>query len=235
MIKYKKFFFSMTMAVIAITSVVTILQFIYPQILIILRRNPTALGAGEWWRIITPMLVHADGWGQYVFNIAGITIIGIEVERSYGKIRFLILYLTGGLIGEIAGYASWDPYGAGASVGLCGLLGGLFVVMISEKRYLNPIFTMLSLYIVVGLIGFASERIYVSLGLFIVVAILMAIIMQRTNRAKLLGILSSWSGLLGGMILLVFHEIHGAAILGGACTAYILLLIQGLRGLPNEV
>lgn len=189
MIKYKKFFFSMTMAVIAITSVVTILQFIYPQILIILRRNPTALGAGEWWRIITPMLVHADGWGQYVFNIAGITIIGIEVERSYGKIRFLILYLTGGLIGEIAGYASWDPYGAGASVGLCGLLGGLFVVMISEKRYLNPIFTMLSLYIVVGLIGFASERIYVSLGLFIVVAILMAIIMQRTNRAKLLGIL----------------------------------------------
>lgn len=234
MVKNNRFFFPMTMAIITITSVVTILQFVHPEILGVLRRNPAALASGEWWRIITPLLVHADDWGQYIFNIVCIVAIGIEAERMYGQIRFLILYLAGGLIGEIAGYASWDPYGAGASVGLCGLLGGLIAVMISGKRSLHPIFAMVCLYIVVGFVGFASEKTYFTIGLFIVVAIIMAAIMRQNNRAKLMSIISGWGSLLGGMILLVFHDIHGVAIIGGVCTAFMILWTQGFRSMLHK-
>lgn len=46
--------------IIIITSVITISQFINPQVLAVLRRNPEALLAGQWWRIITPLLVRAE-------------------------------------------------------------------------------------------------------------------------------------------------------------------------------
>lgn len=234
MIKNKRFFFPMTVTIIGITSVVTILQFVYPEILSIFRRDPTALAVGEWWRIITPLLVHSDGWWQYVFNIVCIAIVGIEVERLYGKINFLILYLVGGLIGEIAGYASWDPYGAGASVGLCGLLGGLHVMMFSGKGGVQPFHAMLCLYVVVGLVGYTSRNIYISIGLFIVVTVLIAIIKKRNNRVKLLDTSFGLGGLLGAITLVVFHDIHGVAILGGICTVFILILLRS-RSLLNEI
>ena len=225
-IKNNKFFLSLTMVIVLITSIVTIFQFFQPEVLNILRRDPERLASGEWWRIITPLLVHSDGWGQYIFNIVCIIVIGIEVERLYGKIDFLFLYLAGGLIGEIAGYA-WEPYGAGASVGLCGLLGGLYIItLISRKKVANPLSLLLSLYIVVGFVSFASGRIYVSIGLFIMVGVLTGIIMKRKNPEKLLGTLSSIGGFIGVITLLVFHDIHGAAILGGSLTAVILFSLQ---------
>ncbi|MBY7141866.1 rhomboid family intramembrane serine protease [Virgibacillus sp. NKC19-3] len=228
-------FLPMTIGIIVVTSMVTLLQFVYPEILSIMRRNPSALVMGEWWRIITPLLVHADGWWQYIFNIACIAIIGGVVERLYGRIRFLILYLAGGVIGEIAGYVSWDPYGAGASVGLCGLLGGLYVRMIIGNKRVQPFYAILSLYLVVGLVGFASEEIYISIGLFVAVTMLITIIKKQNNRVKLLSIISGIGGLLGGMALLVLNDIHGAAILGGFCTAFIFILTRRPRSLPNEV
>jgi membrane associated rhomboid family serine protease len=227
MIKNNRFFFSMTMAIIAITSVVTMLQFVYPEILSMFRRDPTALAAGEWWRIFTPLLVHSDGWWQYIFNVACIAIIGMVVEPLYGRMKFLLIYLGGGLIGEIAGYSLWDPYGAGASVGLCGLLGALSVMMISGRRHIHPIIAMLSLYIIAGLVGFAMENIYVSILLVTAIAIFPTIIKKREGQTKLLYTVSGAGVLLGGMILLMLLDIHGAAILGGVCIALILLFSQG--------
>lgn len=123
------FFLSMTMVIVIITSVVTIFQFIFPEMLNILQRDPVKLTPGEWWRMITPLLVHADGWGEYMFNIIGIILIGFEVEKNYRKITLFFLYFAGGLIGEMAGY-SWERYGAGASIGLCRLVGGIFSLLI---------------------------------------------------------------------------------------------------------
>src|SRR5690625_5488679 len=69
------------MVIVVVTSIVTLFQFAHPEVLSILRRDPESLASGEWWRMITPLLVHADGWGQYIFNVACIVIIGSEVER----------------------------------------------------------------------------------------------------------------------------------------------------------
>lgn len=113
-----------TMATLLVTGIFTALQFPFPGVLETLRRNPQAFASGEWWRIITPLLVHSDGWPQIVFNFAAIAVFGVIAERIFGHWRWLLLYLAGGIVGEIVGYA-WDPLGAGASVGLFGLVGGL--------------------------------------------------------------------------------------------------------------
>src|SRR5690625_511140 len=227
-IKNNRFFFSLTMVIVVVTSIVTLFQFAHPEVLSILRRDPESLASGEWWRMITPLLVHADGWGQYIFNVACIVIIGSEVERLYGKVHLLVLYLAGGLIGEVAGYA-WEPYGAGASVGLCGLLGGFYVILIGRKKVSNPLFAMLGLYIVVGLIGFASGKVNVFIGLSVTVAVLVPIIMKQKDSERLLGIISGLGGFIGALTLLVMHDIHGAAISGGTFTVVILFLIQRIH------
>jgi len=126
-----------TLTLLAITGLITGLQFVFPEILTALRRSPDALRAGEWWRIITPLFVHAEGWPQILFNFTAIAIVGTIVERIYGSRLWLLFYFAGGLTGEIAGYA-WKPHGAGASVGGAGLLGALALWLLSRKTPIQP-------------------------------------------------------------------------------------------------
>src|SRR6266498_2052436 len=111
-----------TASVLLLTAVITGLQFRFPEVLSALRRTPWALSSGEWWRLITPLFVHPDGWSQITFDFIGIAIVGTVVERIFGARRWLILYFSAGLVGEVAGFA-WEPFGAGSSVGGAGLLG----------------------------------------------------------------------------------------------------------------
>jgi hypothetical protein len=64
-------------------------------------------------------------------------VVGFLVERSFGAGRWLILYLTGALAGELAG-AAWQSEGAGSSVAICGLLGGLAVWLLWRRRPIQP-------------------------------------------------------------------------------------------------
>ena len=113
-----------TISVLVVTAIVTGLQFVFPQLLQNLQRTPSALPEHQWWRLITPLFVHSDGWRQIAFNFPAILIVGVMVERIFGSRRWLVLYFACGLLGEIAGYV-WQPFGAGASVAGAGLLGGL--------------------------------------------------------------------------------------------------------------
>ena len=233
-IKNNRFLFSITMVTVIITFVVTIFQFIFPEVLNVLQRNPVKLTSGEWWRLITPLLVHADGWLQFIFNISCIIMIGLEVERTYGKVKWLLLYVTGGLIGEIAGYV-WEPYGAGASVGLCGLLAGVFTSLIWGEKYINTFFSILSFYIVVGLVSLLSESIIITIGIFIVASIAIKMITWKKGYTETLNFFLGIVGLLGGVILLVFHDIHGAAIIGGLFVAIMLHFIRRCRNVKEII
>jgi membrane associated rhomboid family serine protease len=115
-----------TAAVLLVTGSTSGLQIGYPQVLSALCRDRDGLRAGQWWRILTPLLVHDEGWRQVVLNFLAIAVLGVIVERLYGHFPWLVFYLGAGLVGEIAGYA-WQPHGAGASVGGAGLLGALLV------------------------------------------------------------------------------------------------------------
>jgi len=118
-----------TVIVLIFTGTLTGLQFVFPQLLISLRRVPDEISSHEYWRLLTSLLVHNGGWKQILFNFTAIAIVGTIVERIFGPVRWLVLYLSAGFIGQIAGLY-WKPLGAGASVAGAGLLGALAVWMV---------------------------------------------------------------------------------------------------------
>ncbi len=118
---------------LAVTIVITLLQFLYPVVYELLKRRPGGLAAGEYWRIVSPLFVHSKGWPHLLFNVAWIAYIGVVVERLFGSGRWLIIYFASGVIGEFAGFA-WMPDGAGSSLGGSGLIGALCIWIILRRR-----------------------------------------------------------------------------------------------------
>jgi rhomboid protease GluP len=122
-----------TISVLAVTGILTALEFVDPSLLPLLQRTPSALALHQWWRLFTPLFVHSDGPRQIAFNFPAILIVGTLVERIFGPWQWLVIYFTCGLVGEVAGYA-WQPSGAGASVAGAGLLGSLALWLLYDRK-----------------------------------------------------------------------------------------------------
>ncbi|HEV2931047.1 MAG TPA: rhomboid family intramembrane serine protease [Propionibacteriaceae bacterium] len=119
-----------TMSVLAVTTVVTVLQFPFPAVRLALWRDPDALAAGQWWRLVTALLVQNDPWWQILIVFALIAGIGVIAERLFGPGRWLLLYVGCGVVGQAFGFR-WQPYDAGASVAGAGLLGAVCAWLLS--------------------------------------------------------------------------------------------------------
>jgi rhomboid protease GluP len=112
----------LTWVVFAVTAVTTALGYAVPAFSDALARDP-AFFDGQYWRLVTPILVNPEGWGQIITNGIGLVVFGSIAERVFGRRAWLALYLTGGVVGEIYSYAL-EYYSAGSSVAVAGLLGG---------------------------------------------------------------------------------------------------------------
>ena len=84
--------------------------------------------AGQWWRFITPIFIHI-GWTHFILNMITLYFMGALMEQIYGHVRFALLYLLSGILGNIISF-SLRPLGlsAGASTSLFGMFAG-FVVL----------------------------------------------------------------------------------------------------------
>lgn len=80
--------------------------------------------SGEWWRFFTPIVVHI-GFMHLLMNSLSLYFIGTEVERLYGNIRFLIIYLVAGFGGSLASLIITPSVSAGASGAIFGCFGAL--------------------------------------------------------------------------------------------------------------
>lgn len=111
-----------TAVVFVLTSAVTAVSLFVPSVLPALLRTPAAM-TGEGWRVVTPLFVERGGAAEITLNLVTLAVVGTLVERVWGSRAWLVFYLFGGIVGEIAGLA-WKPTGAGSSVALLGLVGG---------------------------------------------------------------------------------------------------------------
>ena len=82
----------------------------------------SAIDAGQWWRLLTPMFLHGS-LAHLAFNSLALYSLGPQVESTYGTGRFLALYALAGLAGSVASY--WFNPNA-LSVGASGAIFGLF-------------------------------------------------------------------------------------------------------------
>lgn len=96
-----------------------------------------AVAAGEWWRLITPIFLHA-GIFHIGFNMFALYLYGRLAEAAYGTARFVGLFVIAGFVGNVLSL-SIHPFsiGVGASGGVFGLLGSQLVYFFLRRS--NPV------------------------------------------------------------------------------------------------
>lgn len=84
---------------------------------------------GEWWRIFTPVLLHA-GIFHILFNMWALWILGPQIERGVGTLPFVCLYFASAGLGGAFYFVMGGP-SAHVAVGASGALFGLFGIWLS--------------------------------------------------------------------------------------------------------
>lgn len=115
--------------------------------------------AGQFWRLITPVLLHF-GLAHIGVNMYSLFVIGPQVEQFYGRWRYLALYLLGGLGGNLLSFYmhSSNTISAGASTAIFALIAaeGVFIYLNRELfgdragGMLRNIFVIIALNLVFG-------------------------------------------------------------------------------------
>ena len=81
------------------------------------------IGSDEPWRLVTPMFLHIGLW-HLAFNLIAIATVGPQIEAVYGRLTMLFVFIATGVLANIAsGQIQPEVLSAGASGGLCGLIG----------------------------------------------------------------------------------------------------------------
>jgi len=88
------------------------------------RVTPLIVEGGQWFRIFSPLFLHA-GIIHYFINMAALWFIGGAVEQSHGIVNAMILFFIPGIGGNILSAIFLPQYiSVGASGGIFGLVGG---------------------------------------------------------------------------------------------------------------
>jgi membrane associated rhomboid family serine protease len=138
-----------TILLLVAVGIPSILQFFHPAILVLFQRDYLRFLHGEWWRLITPLFVQDGGMAGTSFNMIGLLLAGILAEQFWGSLPVLLIFFSGGIVGEIAGFA-WQPIGAGNSVANFALAGSILVAVLlrrPDKRVLIIALAVLSTYV----------------------------------------------------------------------------------------
>ncbi|GCE31633.1 hypothetical protein KDA_71170 [Dictyobacter alpinus] len=214
--------------VILLSTIFVIWMQFSPVVLQTLQRDPHALAAGQWWRILSPLLVDSDGWVQLLTVSIGFICVGIPAQHWLGWWRWLLLFCSGALAGEIMGYL-WQPYGGGNSIALFGLMGGMLILLLRSKepQFFLPVF--FAIFEVSSLIGQSTGSIWISIVLWIVGSVLLRILSPRAGGLRLLLWLAIVICLIGVISLSILHDIHGIALLAGMVVGGLLSLLSPVR------
>ena len=115
--------------------------------------NSTAvLANGEIYRLLSSMFLHAsifaNQFGTYalensahiIFNMYALYIIGGQIERLFGHVRFALIYLLGGLGGSVLSVALSGPnsYSVGASGAVFAVFAAQFIYLYQHRKLLGP-------------------------------------------------------------------------------------------------
>jgi membrane associated rhomboid family serine protease len=84
------------------------------------------IAAGDWYRLITSMFLHAGIW-HIGFNMLALYYFGPTVEQAFGTPRFVALYMATGFFASVASYL-FSPL-LTQSLGASGAIFGIFAVV----------------------------------------------------------------------------------------------------------
>lgn len=84
--------------------------------------------AGQFWRLITPILLHGSVL-HLAFNMYALYVIGRGLEQQFGSGRYLLLYLVAGFTGNVLSFMITPNPSLGASTSIFGVVAaqGVFI------------------------------------------------------------------------------------------------------------
>ncbi len=96
-----------------------------------------AVAAGQWWRIITAMFLHAN-IAHLASNMIALFALGSTAERMLGHWRYALSYFFAGIAGNLFtlfwdGFTGRYFFTVGASGAILGILGAILAVSVNKK------------------------------------------------------------------------------------------------------
>jgi membrane associated rhomboid family serine protease len=121
-----------TILILAVTVIISVAAFsrftLYAQLMLSMY---SVLRGGEWWRLSSSALVHAD-WPHLLFNMFSLFSFGMLLEHAIGTWRFVLLYVLGGIVASFTSlvvHRDESEYRAvGASGAVCAVIGAVTVM-----------------------------------------------------------------------------------------------------------
>jgi membrane associated rhomboid family serine protease len=97
--------------------------------------QPVSVAAGDYYRLFTAMFLHLSLL-HILFNGWALLIFGRFVEQTLGRVAFVVVFLLGGLCGNVASYLFGPPLvpSAGASGAIFALFGA-FIAYNFRRRH----------------------------------------------------------------------------------------------------
>jgi len=99
-------------------------------------KDDVLIRAGELWRLITPVFLHASIL-HIAFNMYALFIFGRGIEARYGHGRFLLLYFLSGYAGNVMSFLLTVNPSLGASTAIFGLIAAEGVFIIQNRSLLG--------------------------------------------------------------------------------------------------
>ncbi len=157
-----------SLKLLAINIVIFILELISPYIIPLFALNPSTILQTPW-TLVTAMFLHStsttlpDGatvlnLNHLLQNMVALGLFGILLEKIIESKKFLGLYLTAGVAGNIAGLIFYpNSISLGASGAIMGILGAITVLRPKMIVYFGapiPLILLSGMWILIDLVGF---------------------------------------------------------------------------------
>jgi len=100
-------------------------------------KDNSLIQAGQYWRFVTPIFLHVNLL-HIALNMLNFFVLGVFLERLFGHLRFLLIYLVTGVISIIASfYFAPQEVSVGASGAIFGLVGAYSIFVLAHRKALR--------------------------------------------------------------------------------------------------
>ena len=104
---------------------------------------PDVVYGGQWYRLVTHMFVHSGG-EHLLNNMFMLGILGYQIEKDYGPIKYLLTYFVSGVGGAVVSALVEMNMGEavvsiGASGAVFGIFGAMLVMIFKNRRQMGQV------------------------------------------------------------------------------------------------